>query len=76
MTFAVVKGVATGTVFLDGRSFEITADPDGDYTIAELNAAAFPADADPLDAPTRRPTSPHVDANSATEPTRPLTAPP
>jgi len=51
VTFAVVKGVATGTVFLDGRSFEITSDADGDYTIAELNSAAFPTEDAPLEAP-------------------------
>lgn len=50
VTFAVVRGVATGTVFLDGRSFEITSDRDGDYTIAELNAAAFPTEDAPADA--------------------------
>ena len=49
--FAVVNGVMTGTVFLDGRSFEITSDPDGDYTIAELDPAAFPTEDPPLDAP-------------------------
>ena len=47
-TFAVVRGVATGTVFLDGRSFEITSDGKGAYDIAELNAAAFPAELDPV----------------------------
>ena len=47
-TFAVVRGVATGTVFLDGRSFEITSDGKGRYDIAELNAAAFPAELDPV----------------------------
>ena len=51
VTFAVVRGVATGTVFLDGRSFEITVDADGDYTISELNAAAFPTEDAPLEAP-------------------------
>lgn len=50
VTFAVVKGIATGTVFLDGRSFEITSDADGDHTIAELNSAAFPTEDPPLDA--------------------------
>ncbi len=48
-TFAVVNGVLTGTVFADGRSFEITSDPDGDYTIAELDPAAFPTEDPPLD---------------------------
>lgn len=51
VTFAVVRGVATGTVYLDGRSFEITSDADGDYTIAELNSAAFPTEDAPLDVP-------------------------
>ena len=50
VTIAVVKGVATGTVFLDGRSFEFKSDADGDYTIDELNAAAFPTEDPPLDA--------------------------
>ncbi len=48
VTFAVVNGVATGTVFLDGRSFEITPADAGDYTVAELNAAAFPAEDESL----------------------------
>ena len=49
VTFAVVNGKATGTAYLDGRSFEVTADADGDYTVAELNAAAFPPDVDPME---------------------------
>ena len=51
VTFAVVRGVATGTVFLDGRSFEITADAGGEYDVVELNPAAFPTEDAPLDAP-------------------------
>ena len=74
VTFAVVDGVATGTVFLDGRSFEITMDSDGDYTIAELNAAAFPTEDEPLEAPdvaydvasTSSTTTPTVAADGAT----------
>ena len=65
MTFAVVNGVATGTVFMDGRSFEITADPDGDYTITELNAAAFPADTDPVEAPDEAADVVAVDSDTA-----------
>ena len=49
VSFAVVKGVATGTVFLDGRTFEVTSDGKGDYDIAELNPAAFPTEDAPLD---------------------------
>lgn len=49
VTVSVVKGVATGTAFLDGRSFEITPDADGEYDVTELNAAAFPSDDPPLD---------------------------
>jgi len=48
VTFAVVEGKASGTVYLDGRSFEITADDDGEYTVEELNGAAFPQDVDPM----------------------------
>ena len=72
VTFAVVNGVATGTVFLDGRSFEITMDPDGDYTIAELNPAAFPVDEDPLEAPDVA--SDVMAPNYATSATAPTTA--
>ena len=69
VTFAVVNGVATGTVFMDDRSFEITADPDGDYTITELNAAAFPADTDPVEAADEAADVVAVDSDTATEPT-------
>ena len=48
-TFAVVNGVTTGTVYLDGRSFEIVPDEDGEHTIEELNAAAFPTEEGPGD---------------------------
>ena len=52
---SVVRGVLTGTVFFDNRTFEVTIDPDGEYTVAELDPAAFPTD-DPIDpAQTRRP---------------------
>ena len=43
----VVRGVLTGTVFFDNRTFEVTIDPDGQYTVAELDPAAFPTD-DPI----------------------------
>ena len=41
VTFAVVNGVATGTVFMDDRSFEITTDPDGDYTISRAQCGGI-----------------------------------
>jgi hypothetical protein len=47
VSFAVVDGVTTGTVYLDGRSFEIIPDADGEHTIEELNAAAFPTEEGP-----------------------------
>lgn len=47
VSFAVVAGVTTGTVYLDGRSFEIIPDADGEHTIEELNAAAFPTEEGP-----------------------------
>lgn len=40
----VAGGVLTGTVFADHRSFEITIDADGQYTVAELDPTAFPTD--------------------------------
>ncbi len=40
----VVRGVLTGTVFADHRTFEIGIDPDGQYTVAELDPSAFPTD--------------------------------
>lgn len=42
-----VRGVVTGTVFADNRTFEITIDPDGQYTVTELDPGAFPTD-DPM----------------------------
>lgn len=51
VSFAVVNGMATGTVFLDGRTFEITADAEGEYDITELNPAAFPTEDAPLESP-------------------------
>jgi hypothetical protein len=57
-TFAVVNGVLTGTVLADGRSFEVTSDPDGDYTITELDPAAFPTEAPLLPPPIRPPMKP------------------
>ncbi|WP_157899482.1 reprolysin-like metallopeptidase [Luteitalea pratensis] len=44
---AVVRGVLTGTVFADSRTFEISIDPDGQYSVAELDPGAFPTD-DPV----------------------------
>jgi hypothetical protein len=49
VTFGIADGVATGSVFLEGRSFEITADADGEYTIEELNPALFPDEEVPLE---------------------------
>jgi hypothetical protein len=43
----MVRGVVTGTVFADNRTFEITIDPDGQYTVTELDPGAFPTD-DPM----------------------------
>lgn len=42
-----VKGVLTGTVFADNRTFEIALEPDGQYSVAELDPASFPTD-DPV----------------------------
>jgi hypothetical protein len=44
---SVVRGVLTGTVFADNRTFEISLDPDGQYSVAELDPSAFPTD-DPI----------------------------
>ncbi|WP_239488671.1 reprolysin-like metallopeptidase [Luteitalea sp. TBR-22] len=41
---AMARGVMTGTVFADGRVFEIGLEPDGQYSIAEIDSAAFPTD--------------------------------
>lgn len=41
---AMARGVMTGTVFADGRVFEIGLEPDGQYSIAELDPGAFPTD--------------------------------
>ncbi|WP_396627659.1 hypothetical protein [Luteitalea sp.] len=41
---AMSRGVMTGTVFADGRVFEIGLEPDGQYSIAELDPGAFPTD--------------------------------
>ena len=43
----VVEGVLSGTVFADNRSFEISLDADGLYSVIELDPAAFPTD-DPI----------------------------
>ncbi len=45
----VVRGVLTGTVFADNRTFEIAIDTDGLYTVAELDPAAYPIDDPPFD---------------------------
>jgi len=44
---SVVRGVLTGAVYVDNRSFEISSDPDGQYTVAELDPTSFPTD-DPV----------------------------
>jgi hypothetical protein len=46
----VVDGVLTGTVFADHKVFEITVAPDGQYSVTELDSAAFPSDDPPVDA--------------------------
>ncbi len=46
-TFAVVRGVMSGTVYLDGRVYEIVPDAGSGYVVNELNTAAFPTD-DPV----------------------------
>jgi hypothetical protein len=45
--FAVSKGVLTGTVFSEAGVFEIGLEPDGQYSVAELDPGAFPTD-DPM----------------------------
>jgi hypothetical protein len=45
----MVRGVLTGTVFADHRTFEITIEPDGQYSVAELDPGAFPTDDPQLD---------------------------
>lgn len=47
----VVKGVLTGTVYVDDRAFEITIEPDGHYAVTEIDPGAFPTDDPPM--PTR-----------------------
>ena len=32
----------TGTVFVDNRTFEVTIDPDGQYSVAELDPGRVP----------------------------------
>jgi hypothetical protein len=49
VAFAVVSGAVSGAVFLDGRTFEITPESDGDHAIVELNPAAFPVEDAPMD---------------------------
>lgn len=41
---AMARGVLTGTVFADGRTFEIGLEPDGQYSVVELDPGAFPTD--------------------------------
>ncbi len=43
----MVRGVLTGTVFADHRTFEIAIASDGQYIVAELDPDAYPTD-DPL----------------------------
>lgn len=40
----MARGVLTGTVFTDNRTFEITLDEDGEYEVIELDPAAYPTD--------------------------------
>ena len=40
----VAEGVLTGTVFADHRTFEIVVEPDGEYSVTELDPAGFPTD--------------------------------
>lgn len=40
----MVRGVLTGTIFADNRTFEIAIEPDGQYSVAELDPGAFPTD--------------------------------
>ena len=47
VVLSVVRGVLTGTVFADNRTFEISIDPDGQYSVAELDPSSFPTD-DPI----------------------------
>ncbi len=47
--FTVARGVLTGTVFADHRTFEITLEPDGQYAVAELEPGAFPTDDPPFE---------------------------
>jgi hypothetical protein len=49
VALAVVSGMVSGAVFLDGRTFEITPYTDGDHVITELNPAAFPTEDAPID---------------------------
>lgn len=44
VVLAVVRGVVTGTVFADNRTFEIGLEPDGQYSVAEIDPAAYPTD--------------------------------
>jgi hypothetical protein len=41
---SLVRGVLTGTVYADNRAFEISIDPDGQYSVAELDPSSFPTD--------------------------------
>ncbi len=40
----MARGVLTGTVFVDNRTFEITLDADGDYSVVEIASEAYPTD--------------------------------
>jgi peptidyl-Asp metalloendopeptidase len=40
----VSRGVLSGTVFADHRTFEISVDESGEYSVVELDSASFPTD--------------------------------
>ena len=44
VVLTVARGVLTGTVFADHRTFEIAIEPDGQYSVTELDPGAFPTD--------------------------------
>ena len=44
VVLSVVKGMMAGTIYRDGQTFDVVADGNGLYRIAELDAAAFPTD--------------------------------
>ena len=44
VVLTMARGVLTGTVYADHRTFEMTIEPDGQYRVAELDPAAYPTD--------------------------------